>query len=456
MSEVSRSKLYRDKLRKLMGDKPYKQMVNEKKKQQRLKAKEKSKDISIDLKPIDKQIQLLTKEIEKIKIQQQNIKIVEQKANQVVAKPTGNGTIQSLSVKYDNKVLSESSIKNYIDKFKKIHFIYFQSDIENSIINELQKMLQNKQFNQGVINNLSWLKQIDKIVGMIKKKYTNENTIASYLNALTSILSRIPHFKEQYDYIAPINIEYNQKYVKKREQNTATEEKLNNLLPITEDWINKTVNSIKNISDKALVGVYLLNPPRRIQDYSLMKITNELNLDKLDKDYNYLILEKNKPSFFVFNNHKTKKSFPQQKITIKDKLVKILDEYIKKNDLKQNNYLFGKSDNDYIEPFTQTGFTEKLQDLFLKYTGYKNVSVDILRTSYLTFVQSLNLSLQDRKAIAHEMAHSLGTSLQYSKHVGMNKLKEAGAVIKPDVPEPEPVKKYNMRSRKHINYNEED
>ncbi len=39
-----------------------------------------------------------------------------------------------------------------------------------------------------------------------------------------------------------------------------------------------------------------------------MKITTETDLNKLDDNYNYIIIQNNKPNYFYFLIHKTKKT----------------------------------------------------------------------------------------------------------------------------------------------------
>ncbi len=63
-----------------------------------------------------------------------------------------------------------------------------------------------------------------------------------------------------------------------------------------------------DINNTALIAVYALAPPRWIEDYNLMKLTTETQLNKLDDNYNYIIIQNNEPTYdFIFLNHKTKK-----------------------------------------------------------------------------------------------------------------------------------------------------
>ena len=67
--------------------------------------------------------------------------------------------------------------------------------------------------NQGVINHIQFFKNINKIIDVIKAKYTKQNTLSSYINAMTSILSRVrEYFPNEYNKIAALNIDLSKKY----------------------------------------------------------------------------------------------------------------------------------------------------------------------------------------------------------------------------------------------------
>jgi hypothetical protein len=70
---------------------------------------------------------------------------------------------------------------------------------------------------------------------------------------------------------------------------------------------NTLISGITNTSDKALIARYTLTPPRRLMDYQLMKITHETEIEKLKPGFNYIIIENEIPSLFVFLRHKTQK-----------------------------------------------------------------------------------------------------------------------------------------------------
>lgn len=333
-------------------------------------------------------------------------------------------SIQPLHVKYEGKKAEPNTNKQYLDKLRTVYKMMFNEKINESIINELQKLLDGKTYNQGVINHIQFFKNINKIIDVIKAKYTKQNTLSSYINAMTSILSRVrEYFPNEYNKIATLNNDLSKKYQRERDTNDAPDNVIDSLISFDPGYINKLLSGITNISDKALIAVYTLTPPRRIMDYQLMKITYETNIDKLKPGFNYIIIENEVPSLFVFLRHKTQKSQPEPKITIPTDLATILNTYINSNDMVKNDFLFGLESKDFKKNYVQSKFTEKLQKTFFKYTG-KKISVNLIRASKSTHVDDQAISLGERKQIAQQMGHSLHTNMQYSKSMGVKRLNQ--------------------------------
>ena len=402
------------------------------------------KDLSKDIK----------KSLKNTKSQDKLSDKIEQQIEQVINKKKFE-TIQPLHVKYEGKKAEKTTNLQYLAKLRTVYKLLFDAPIDESIINELDKLLNGKVYNQGIINHLQFFKNINKIIDVIKKKYTNKNTLSSYINAITSILSRMrEYFPHEYDKIATLNIDLSKSYQRERDTNDAPDEVIDKLISFDPAYINKLLTGIKNINDKALLAVYLLTPPRRIMDYQLMKITYQTDIKKLDKKYNWVVFENNIPSLFVFLNHKTKKSQPEPKITIPTDLATILNTYIKSNDILRNDFIFGRDTTNFKEKYSQPKFTELLQKTFLKYTG-KKISVDLLRASQSTYLDTQQISLAQRKQIAQNMGHSLGTNLQYSKNIGVQRLNKPPTTTPVPVETPT-IKRNNKRNtRKDINYEEE-
>ena len=239
-NEAERKKLYREKLREELGEKEYLKQQAEKKRLQRAKAKTKKtqvvenvveevikkiepkivkeikqesqskitsffkpisksefeKNIKTEIRtePVKKIIKEVNKGAQKLKEVETNKEPIE---NIINNKKVEN--IAPLYTKYETKTAKKRSFKQYLDKIKKVYKLMFNEPIDPSIINELTKLLEGKTFNEGIINHIQFFKNIKGIINILQKTYTKRNTLSRYINAVTSVLARIPHFKKEYE-----------------------------------------------------------------------------------------------------------------------------------------------------------------------------------------------------------------------------------------------------------------
>ena len=320
-----------------------------------------SKRSTVNIKPVLKLQERLNKEVKKAQILEEELN---NDKNILNVKPPARpkkqlDNIKPLHVKYDNKKVEKKTLNQYLSKLKTIHKKIFKSELLPGVIDELQKLMDGKEFNQGVINHLMFFKRIKFIINEIKKIYNKDGTISAYLNAVTSILSRIPYFKEEYNIISVENNLYSSKYKNKRDTNDGEDIDINKLISFDPSYINKTIDDIKNISDKALFSCYTLIPVQRLQEFFLMKVMNKkIKFEDLDKNFNYVLFENGKPYLFMMYNHKTKKSYPEKQVPIPQKLSNILLEYIESNNINNNEFLFGKPETDFKINYNENCFSE--------------------------------------------------------------------------------------------------
>jgi hypothetical protein len=209
---------------------------------------------------------------------------------------------------------------------------------DSTMISDIEKLMDGKTYNQGIINHIQFFKNINKIISILKAKYTNLKSLSGYINAVTSILSRVrEYFPNEYNKIAILNNDLAKNYNRDRDTNDAPDEVIDKLISFDPVYINKLLAGMKNINDKALLAVYTLAPPRRIMDYQLMRITYQTDITKLNKNFNWVIFKNDIPYLFVFLNHKTKKSQPEPKITIPTDLATILYTYVNNKDMVKND-----------------------------------------------------------------------------------------------------------------------
>jgi integrase len=190
----------------------------------------------------------------------------------------------------------------------------------------------------------------------------------------------------------------------KQEKNWITQEEVNSVFNTYESQLsnvfakirkNETItkNELRHLQNFITLALYVLQAPRRIQDYTLMKINN-VNT----RSDNYI-----KGKNFVFNNFKTVDSFGQQVIPINPKLLKYLKLYVKVN--PTDYLLFDTKGN----PLSPPQMTQRLQDVF-----GRNVSVNMLRHSYIT--ENLGGKIEELDRIASDMGHSSSMQKGYVKN----------------------------------------
>jgi hypothetical protein len=281
ISEKERKQIYRAKLRDELGDAEYKKQQAQKKREYRAKIKasknpqqqvvqqvveqvapvvvkqvanESKSKITNFFKPISKDqflknvrnepINDLIKEI-KTTVKKINSKPktiysdnIEEEIKKIRdSKPTV--TVQPLHVKYEGKKAASDTHTQYLTKLKMVYKMMFNEKINESIINELQKLMDGKTYNQGVINHIQFFKNIDLIIKLLKKKYEVPNTLSSYINAIASILSRVrEYFPNEYNKIAILNNDLSKKYNRDRDTNDAPDEVIDKLISFDPKYIN--------------------------------------------------------------------------------------------------------------------------------------------------------------------------------------------------------------------------
>ena len=156
-----------------------------------------------------------------------------------------------------------------------------------------------------------------------------------------------------------------------------------------------TKNEMMKLMDLVLLSLYVLIPPRRNQDYTLMKIKNY----NPETD-NYWF--KNK---FYFNQYKTKKEYHEQVITIPPKLRTILNKWTKIN--PTDYLLFDRS----MKRLSSPQLTRRLNLIF-----GKNISTSMLRHIFISDkVLKATPALRKLEEVAREMGHNTGTQALYRK-----------------------------------------
>lgn len=166
--------------------------------------------------------------------------------------------------------------------------------------------------------------------------------------------------------------------------------------------ININIDQLTD-QNKLIYNLYVLMPPRRIKDYiNFVYVSNINNIIDQNNNYCFIDYENLNNSKFIFYNYKTFKTYGIQKLIISDDLLKFIIEYVKNQNIKDNEKLIKINSN--------TRFIEALNKIF----GY---SVDIIRHSFIDYLYTLNLSYSELDKISFYMAHNIKQQQKYKKMI---------------------------------------
>ena len=280
-------------------------------------------------------------------------------------------------IKENRPNLSTSSVKTYI-----------------SILSNLYKKLNGE-------GNIEWFKEEpEKILKYLEEK--NDQTKKTNLSALF-ILTGIQEYQSVMNTIMKkVNDDYkNQKMNEKQKDNWISineiKEKYNALSVDANLMLNKKKILNENVMMEFLLMSFLsgvIMPPRRILDYSEMKIRSFDT--KTDNYY--------KGNKFYFNKYKTVKTYGLQVLEVPKELNNILKKWIKIN---TNDYMIYSSNGHKISCPQITRILNKVFE--------KKISTSMLRHIYLTNIYKDVPRLNQMEHLADEMGHSVSTAMEYIK-----------------------------------------
>jgi hypothetical protein len=170
-----------------------------------------------------------------------------------------------------------------------------------------------------------------------------------------------------------------------------------------------------NKRDLCLFDLYTYIP-RRL-DYSkhmVLVVGGSLGAaQKMSKDANYMLVDAKtfEPKNIIINKYKTSAVYKQQlQKDFPEKLKKSASDYIRSKQFQTGSYLFGKEKgNEPVKTFKLLG------NVFKKYFK-KNISVNVLRHSYISFLsEDKNLTSAQVLKYATSLGHSPERFYQYRK-----------------------------------------
>lgn len=388
--------LYRQKKR---NENPEKFMQQQRETKQKQRKKSTTTDFVETFNP--KPVKIKIKKVQTIDPKPIKMKVIKKK-ELIKASPVKEITPEPIK-----PVVSENTMYNYISNVRRIYIGMHPDDVY--------------EYNFGA----SFLVDFDKVRDYILNKYTNKNTVIHQFKSIVSYLSILegnPSYKDVKNKYQQEMMKYKGEQDKVVGENKPTESQQKNLIDYN-ILIEKLGSDMGSHRDNILYALYVAIPPRRA-DYKFLKLIIDdgtQDYAKLDKKFNYLIVNKsNKPLFLVFNNYKTAKTYGQVvvNVNLKQNMEPFFKTFLMSIIIEKNLNLLNLKNGDLLFPDTNgnviQNYTEKLNNLF-SFTG-KNISVNMLRHSYINWVHShKNLSNNMLKFIADTMGHSVSESLLYRK-----------------------------------------
>lgn len=329
------------------------------------------------------------------------------------------------------RAYTEKQIEDFVKKISKVLKI-FNIEVSAKTKAIIVSIYRGKNVEQGryktnldsfnnefkLFNQKNIVKTLEKIAEHFKNM---NNTIKNNITPLVNLFSRIDSFQNTYQIMTNYNIDLNNKYIEKREDNEPTsDEELEKLKTVMDNYDPKNPEDTKkkindaelSSKDKFLASLYLLMPVRRLE-YKIMKLTNTLK--DLDNNFNYLYI-KGKQSKFIFNKYKTAEKggkiktevFGKQELEVNDDVLQYLKQYIKDSKIKNNELLFGE--------MSLSTYSKMIQDIMEIIFGKSKIGATTLRTVASSYNQQDNTkSVKEKKELAKDMSHDLNTQMLYNK-----------------------------------------
>ena len=272
------------------------------------------------------------------------------------------------------------------------------------------------------IKNLNFLKDVEAIQKQLEA--LKPNTRRTYIIAIVSLLKSLisqTKFKKLYDkyykILESLNGELktsNDKTDKEKDNWLSQDQiksKFEELKAVLPELTGKKITEAQyfKLLDCVLLGLYVLQPPRRNMDYQDMVIVAQKKKkdvepeEEPEKKSNLLNLDTNK---FQFYNYKTKGAYKMQESEINPELRSIIDVYLKFHPLAKD---LKKQSVPFIVNFKGDAYTKNNDFTRLLYRIFDNqkIGVSMLRKIFLT--DKYKETIDEMKKDASSMGTSSGT-----------------------------------------------
>ena len=316
--------------------------------------------------------------------------------------------VEDVWIKRKQKPLSESTKKQYIKVIMRVHrdFSYFlHRDMEENLDYILTGNDLHDQHYRFFKKRLAYVNKKDFIKEM-ENRYLNKTSLKVYLipyTVLMSFLSKEKIFYNKYEFLSKYIINLNKEYEQERDNNLVDDKDKDKIITdYDEESLYGNLDKLGTPLKKVIFGIYVIVPPRRLE-YNKMVLS--AFSEKRNTDTNYLVLKNKEPIEFIFNDYKTAKSYGEINVPIPERFRPIIRDYLKKNKKKRGDKFLDLNTNKFIKLIKET-----FKDVY-----GAEITVRWLRISYATYLDSLDLSNNEKQKIAIQMGHNREQSSKYRK-----------------------------------------
>jgi len=309
------------------------------------------------------------------------------------------GEMKSRAERLGEKGVSEKTAKDYISKISVIHKVFSKDDLDKELLQKILLGNGTDKDEDKLLENMKYIKDVDTLIETITKKYENIQSRKGYIAPFLTLTSYLKCLnKINYEKLRLKFEEVNNEIYGIRKENEKP--KTENLI---DDFDEETILELSKklgSEDKVIYQFYTLQAPRRNEDVSRIEIINEgYDKEKLDKNKNYIVIDKNNiPKELIYNYYKTKKIYGKQIITItNENLKKTIQRDILRHQKKEGDKLFNYSRADT--------FGKAIARVFTKVYNMK-ITLNTIRHSYITWEMREVRNVRYLENLAMLMGHS--------------------------------------------------
>lgn len=262
--------------------------------------------------------------------------------------------------------------------------------------------------------DFNFLKDADKVYEKLKEQ--GLKSIKDYLSVCSKIAQHYNMGEDQIKKYQAYMAEEKEKEYAIRKDNMSSEKEKENAMKLK--VVNKKIDDYVPKTDQDLafllvVKMYFQNeliPRNNLADFKL--VSNSKKISTMNPMFNYILMDKDKPTMIVMKRYKTQQKYGTQKFGITHQLEKTLAEFIKRFDRKNGEFLFQTTVG---EPFTKAQSGELVRRATREVLGLP-MNVNLIRKIHVTDHYSHGLkSINENEEFARRLLHSAEVGQEYAK-----------------------------------------